>query len=140
MTGEEFDRERAAEALEDLGDRLMSACVQVVELGFRRGRCRDCAFRPDSPEMKEFHETYPSKMATIHEDLDYYLSGEGVRMPIFVCHPGMPTGPKGQPDYRPPRDERGVPVGFPVCAGFRALVDSHVKELNRQLDALENGR
>jgi hypothetical protein len=136
MGEEEFDRGRAAEALEELSGRVMAACALVVGLGFRRSRCHDCAFRPGSPEMKEFHETYPSKMATIHEELDYYLSGEGGRVPVFFCHQGMPTGPKGPPDYRPPRDERGVPLGFPVCAGFRKLVDSCVSDLNNRLDDL----
>lgn len=92
---------------------------QVARDGCRSEMCHDCAFRNDSPEMEEFRDVgFGTKVMTLLEDLEYVFAGATDRPSIFVCHQGMPTGPKGPPDYQPPRDERGNPIGFPVCAGW----------------------
>jgi hypothetical protein len=106
----------------------------LARYGCRETMCRDCAFRPDSPESAEAATDYPSKLGTLREDLDFAFAGECDRLTTFVCHQGMPTGPKGPPDYQPP-DAQGNPVGFPLCKGWAAAFDAKVAEMNERMGA-----
>lgn len=115
-------------------ERLETMLVSIVSGEFREKRCHDCAFNRESQEMTDLREVYPSQMATVLEDLDYYLRGEIERMPLFICHQGMPTGPKGPPDYQPPRDGHGNPVGYPICAGFVQRFNEYIAQENAKAD------
>ena len=72
---------------------------------FTGQRCSDCAFRADSSE-RDGITAY-----ALFRRLDRH--GEA-----FYCHAGMHHGDKG---YVPrQRDERGAPIGHPICAGWLA--------------------
>lgn len=102
-----------------------------VRLGCRESRCHDCAYRTDSPEMADYYEAgYGTQVFTLREDLEFLFRGELDRPSLFVCHQGMPTGPGGPPDYRPPRDADGNPEGFPLCAGWLAEFDRQLRAHN----------
>jgi hypothetical protein len=127
--------ERERERISEEGDKIMNALRRAVRDGVREKMCHDCAFLPQSPEMIDSRQTYPSAISTLVEDLDYFFSGQSDHLSIFVCHQGMPTGPNGPPDYRPPRDEHGNPVGYPICAGWRARFDEYISAHNAKREA-----
>ncbi|MDQ8706217.1 hypothetical protein RCO28_27655 [Streptomyces sp. LHD-70] len=62
--------------------------------------CRDCAFRPDSPE----------------DEADQ-LQAIKTRDRVFHCHAGMEII---DGDYTPVATLNGIPVGYQVCAGWWA--------------------
>ena len=66
--------------------------------------CHDCAFRKGSPERKDVYGTW----LRIHEQMSAHIP--------FHCHQDMPVDLSGS--YAPPRGSDGMPVGFPVCAGY----------------------
>lgn len=76
-------------------------------------RCHDCAFKANSQEREG---------ATA---IDMFTKLElGNKGGPFYCHAGMHDGGQG---YVPrQRDDRGVPIGHPICAGW-------VREYERRL-------
>lgn len=99
---------------------------EVLErFGARLKRCHNCAFNKDSVEMKQYRREYPSQVSTILENIDFAVEGTAPFEPFF-CHQNMPTNDGGksfQPDY----SEEGLPVGYPICAGWRKEAENSIK-------------
>jgi len=74
--------------------------------------CHDCAFRRDSQE----HEDPYGALTTLAEHVG---NGE-----TFHCHQGMHSNARGSyvPIYG--LDANRKPIGYPVCAGWRAMRDA----------------
>lgn len=103
---EDFKNGKPAETLREVLDRR----------GFRKKQCHNCAFLPNSEEMKAYKTEYPSQVSTILENIDLAVEGCAPFEPFF-CHQGMKTEDGGK-SFKPPYGLDGLPKGFPICAGW----------------------
>lgn len=74
--------------------------------------CHDCAFRRGSPERED--GTYSALLGLAR-----------IGMP-FYCHQGMHETSDGR--YIPLEQRGEMPVGHPVCAGWQAARDRHLRK------------
>jgi hypothetical protein len=73
--------------------------------------CHDCAFRKGSPEREDAHGT----IATLSEQIAHGVP--------FFCHQGMhDASGRYVPIYG--FDANRQPIGYPICAGWRAMRDA----------------
>jgi hypothetical protein len=73
-------------------------------------KCADCAFLPNSLERDG------KTAAQLYDQLALANASRVDEESAFYCHQGMHHGARG---YVPrQRDDRGVPIGHPICAGW----------------------
>lgn len=84
-------------------------------------RCSDCAFKADSLERDG------DTAGQLFDRLARALKGGP-----FWCHAGMDGGSMGSGYVPRQRDERGAPIGHPICAGW-------VKEYERRASSASFG-
>lgn len=86
--------------------------------GCQKSMCDNCAFRLDSPEVTEFADMaiVQAQLGEILEAIDLAVEGESEYLPFF-CHQGMPTKDNGH-NFQPETDADGMPIGYPICAGW----------------------
>jgi hypothetical protein len=87
--------------------------------------CRDCAFRPGSPERAN------GQLDRIVADLHAAMAAEQRFVPFF-CHQDMRIGPGGE--YIPVKrhGKTGEPIGHLPCRGWIAHLDGIQAQQRRQ--------
>lgn len=79
----------------------------LAKYGFRKRQCFNCAFLPNSEEMKQYRAEYPSQVSTILENIDE-ANAQNAPFEPFFCHQGMKTIDGGK-SFLPPYDSEGLP-------------------------------
>jgi hypothetical protein len=114
---------------------LEQAAPVPQDRGLRTEMCRDCAYRPGSPERQgeKGHAADEEELMGLVASGAVFTCHQGIRRPVQWRHPSGATVPGHPADYRPPVIDGvafradGTPAD--ICAGWAAL---RLKAVSRQ--------